>query len=103
MSSQVGTADAIAEEGSPRGALKPGQWPLPGGSQVAEVEAHITGTVWKIECSIGDEIEEGDTVAILESMKMEMPVESEDAGTVTEIRCEEGQAVNEGDTLVVLE
>jgi acetyl-CoA carboxylase biotin carboxyl carrier protein len=70
---------------------------------VTNVEAHITGTVWKIECEVGDEIEEGDTVAIIESMKMEMPVEAEDAGTVTEIRCEEGQAVNEGDTLVVLE
>jgi len=70
---------------------------------VADVEAHITGTVWKIECAVGDTIEEGDTVAILESMKMEMPVEAEDSGTVTEIRCEEGQAVNEGDTLVVLE
>jgi acetyl-CoA carboxylase biotin carboxyl carrier protein len=69
---------------------------------VTDIEAHITGTVWKIECEIGDAIEEGDTVAILESMKMEMPVEAEDAGTVTEIRCEEGQAVNEGDTLVVL-
>ncbi|MEA2323293.1 MAG: acetyl-CoA carboxylase biotin carboxyl carrier protein [Solirubrobacteraceae bacterium] len=67
-----------------------------------EVEAHITGTVWKIECQIGDEIEEGDTVVILESMKMEMPVEAEDTGTVREILCEEGQAVNEGDTLVVL-
>ncbi|HEV2982086.1 MAG TPA: biotin/lipoyl-binding carrier protein [Solirubrobacteraceae bacterium] len=70
---------------------------------VTEIEAHITGTVWKIECSVGDEIQEGDTVAILESMKMEMPVEAEDAGTVAEILCEEGQAVNEGDTLVVLE
>jgi acetyl-CoA carboxylase biotin carboxyl carrier protein len=76
---------------------------LPRRFGVAEVQAHITGTVWKIECSVGDEIEEGDTVAILESMKMEMPVEAEDAGTVVEIRCEEGQAVNEGDTLVVLE
>jgi acetyl-CoA carboxylase biotin carboxyl carrier protein len=70
---------------------------------VADVEAHITGTVWKIECRVGDVIEEGDTVAILESMKMEMPVEAEDAGVVKEILCEEGQAVNEGDTLVVLE
>ena len=66
------------------------------------VEAHITGTVWKIEVAIGDQVEEGDTVVILESMKMEMPVEAEDAGTVTEILCEEGQAVNEGDALVVL-
>jgi acetyl-CoA carboxylase biotin carboxyl carrier protein len=70
---------------------------------VTDIEAHITGTVWKIECAVGDEIEEGDTVAILESMKMEMPVEAEDSGTVAEIRCEEGQAVNEGEVLVVLE
>ncbi len=52
---------------------------------------------------MGDSIEEGDTVVILESMKMEMPVEAEDAGVVAEIRCSEGQAVSEGDTLVVLE
>ncbi len=67
-----------------------------------DVEAHITGTVWKIEVAVGDEVDEGDTVVILESMKMEMPVEAEDAGTVAEILCEEGQAVNEGDALVVL-
>ena len=70
---------------------------------MSTVDAHITGTVWAIEVQVGDEIEEGDTVAILESMKMEMPVEAEDSGTVTEIRCEEGQAVNEGEVLVVLE
>jgi acetyl-CoA carboxylase biotin carboxyl carrier protein len=70
---------------------------------VAEVEAHITGTVWKIECEVGDEIDEGDTVVILESMKMEMPVEAEDPGKVSEIRVEEGQSVSEGDVLVVLE
>jgi acetyl-CoA carboxylase biotin carboxyl carrier protein len=69
---------------------------------VASVEAHITGTVWKIEVEIGDTVQEGDTVVILESMKMEMPVEAEDEGVVREIRCEEGQAVSEGDTLVVL-
>ena len=72
------------------------------GHNVIEIEAHITGTVWKVECAVGDQIDEGDTVAILESMKMEMPVEAEDSGTVSEIRCEEGQAVNEGDTLIVL-
>ena len=70
---------------------------------MADVEAHITGTVWKIECAVGDTIAEGDTVVILESMKMEIPVEAEDDGTVKEIRCEEGQAVSEGDVLVVLE
>ena len=70
---------------------------------MAEVEAHITGTVWKIEVSVGDEVEEGDTVAILESMKMEMPVEAEDEGTVKEILVAEGQAVSEGDVLMTLE
>jgi acetyl-CoA carboxylase biotin carboxyl carrier protein len=68
-----------------------------------DVDAHITGTVWKIECQIGQEVEEGDTLVILESMKMEMPVEAEDEGTVKQILVEEGQAVSEGDTLVVLE
>ncbi len=67
------------------------------------VEAHITGTVWKIEVEVGSTVAEGDTMVILESMKMEMPVETEDAGTVKEILCEEGQAVNEGDVLIVLE
>ena len=68
-----------------------------------DVEAHITGTVWRVEVAVGDSVDEGDTVVILESMKMEMPVEAEDPGVVKEIRCEEGQAVSEGDTLVVLD
>ena len=71
--------------------------------QLPVVEAHITGTVWKIEVNLGDTVQEGDTVVILESMKMEMPVEAEDPGTVKEILCEEGQSVSEGDSLVVLE
>jgi acetyl-CoA carboxylase biotin carboxyl carrier protein len=70
---------------------------------VADIEAHITGTVWKIEVAVGDAVAEGDTVAILESMKMEMPVEAEDEGTVKTIAVSEGQAVSEGDTLIVLE
>ena len=70
---------------------------------MANVEAHITGTVWKVECEVGQEVEEGDTLVILESMKMEMPVEAEDDGTVSEISCEEGQSVSEGETLIVLE
>jgi acetyl-CoA carboxylase biotin carboxyl carrier protein len=68
-----------------------------------DIEAHITGTVWKIEVGVGDDVAEGDTVVILESMKMEMPVEAEDDGKVAEIKCEEGQSVSEGDVLVVLE
>jgi acetyl-CoA carboxylase biotin carboxyl carrier protein len=70
---------------------------------MTDVEAHITGTVWKIEVGVGDEVADGDTVVILESMKMEMPVEVEDDGVIKEIRCEEGQSVQEGDVLVVLE
>lgn len=69
---------------------------------MTDIEAHITGTVWKIECAVGDTIEEGDTVAILESMKMEMPVEADSGGTVREILCVVGDKVNEGDPLIVL-
>ena len=68
-----------------------------------DILAHITGTVWKIEVALGDDVSLDDTVVILESMKMEMPVEAEDSGVVKEIRCEEGQSVSEGDVLVVLE
>jgi acetyl-CoA carboxylase biotin carboxyl carrier protein len=70
---------------------------------VPDVEAHITGTVWRIECQVGDRVEEGDTLVILESMKMEMPVEAETVGVVAEILCAEGQAVSEGDALVLIE
>jgi acetyl-CoA carboxylase biotin carboxyl carrier protein len=70
---------------------------------VIDIEAHITGTVWKIEVAVGDAVTEGDAVVILESMKMEMPVEAEDPGVVREIRCSEGQSVAEGDVLVVLD
>ena len=70
---------------------------------MADIEAHITGNVWKIEVKVGDQVSDGDTVVILESMKMEMPVEAEDDGKVSQITCLEGQSVSEGDTLVVLE
>jgi acetyl-CoA carboxylase biotin carboxyl carrier protein len=98
-------AYSLGVPGGPLHRLDSAQHRSPSDQEAAlsEVAAHITGTVWKIECQVGDAIDEGDTVAILESMKMEMPVEAEDAGTVKEILCEEGQAVNEGDTLVVLE
>ncbi len=69
---------------------------------MADIAAHITGTVWKIEVKVGQSVNSGDVLVILESMKMEMPVEATDAGTVVEIRVKETQAVNEGDVLVVL-
>jgi acetyl-CoA carboxylase biotin carboxyl carrier protein len=67
-----------------------------------DVTAHITGTVWKIQVAVGDHVAEEQPVVILESMKMEMPVESPAAGTVTTIAVKEGQAVEEGDVLVTL-
>jgi len=69
---------------------------------MADVAAHITGTVWKIECKVGQAVNAGDTLVILESMKMEMPIEATEGGTVKEIRCKETQAVNEGDVHVVV-
>jgi acetyl-CoA carboxylase biotin carboxyl carrier protein len=69
---------------------------------MADVTAHITGTVWKIEVKVGQSVKAGETLVILESMKMEMPVEAQEDGTVKHIHCKEAQAVNEGDVLVVL-
>lgn len=68
-----------------------------------EVRAHITGTVWKILVKVGDEVAEEQTVAILESMKMEMPLEAPEGGKVASIAAAEGQAVDEGDLLLTLE
>ena len=70
---------------------------------MADVLAHITGTVWKIEVEVGQRVSEGDTLVILESMKMEMPVEAPVAGTVKEIRVKEAQAVAEGAVVAVVE
>ena len=70
---------------------------------MAEVKAHITGTVWKIEVEVGDDVDEDEEVVILESMKMEMPVESPAAGTVSEIHIEEGDAVDEDDVLITID
>jgi acetyl-CoA carboxylase biotin carboxyl carrier protein len=66
------------------------------------VNAHITGTVWKIQVAVGDTVAEGDTVVILESMKMEMPVETPHAGKVSAVLVKEGDSVEEGAPLVEL-
>ncbi|MEM5385910.1 biotin/lipoyl-binding carrier protein [Paraburkholderia phymatum] len=68
-----------------------------------EMKAEVTGAVWKVLKVQGDAIDEGDTVLIFESMKMEIPLIAEDAGRIVEIRVAEGQPVSEGDTVVVLE
>ena len=67
-----------------------------------DVLAHITGTVWKIEIAAGKEVAEGDTLVILESMKMEMPVEATAAGKVTAVLVKEGDPVEEGAAVVEL-
>jgi acetyl-CoA carboxylase biotin carboxyl carrier protein len=66
------------------------------------VNAHITGTVWKITVQVGESVSEGQTVAILESMKMEMPVESPAAGKVSAIIAKEGQPIEEGAPILEL-
>ena len=68
-----------------------------------QVSAHITGTVWKIEVKVGDSVVPEQTLVILESMKMEMPVEATEGGRVARIAVAEGQAVEEGDLLLELE
>jgi acetyl-CoA carboxylase biotin carboxyl carrier protein len=70
---------------------------------MTEIAAHIAGTIWKIEVSVGDPVSDGDTVVVLESMKMEMPVEAEQDGIVSKVACEEGQFVQEGDLLLVID
>ncbi len=66
------------------------------------VTAHITGTVARIERPLGAAVAVGDAVVVIESMKMELPVEARSAGTVTEVRCTVGQSVEEGDLLAVI-
>ncbi len=68
-----------------------------------QVEAQITGNVWKIEKAVGDEVRAEEVLLILESMKMEIPVEAPRAGRIREIRVREGDSVEEGAVLVVLD
>lgn len=68
-----------------------------------DIKAHITGVVFQVVAHPGETVGAGDPVIVLESMKMEIPVESPRAGTVKSIPVEEGQTVQEGDTVAVLE
>jgi acetyl-CoA carboxylase biotin carboxyl carrier protein len=69
---------------------------------MSSVAAHITGTVSRVEKQRGEAVKPGDVLVVLESMKMEMPVEALEAGVVVEVRVAEGQSVAEGDVLMVL-
>ncbi len=68
-----------------------------------EVLSPITGNVWKIVKLVGDEVEEYETIMIMESMKMEIPVESPQNGKIKEFRVKEGDSVIEEDIVVILE
>ena len=70
---------------------------------MSKVTAPVTGTVWKIQVKVGDSMAEGQPLVILESMKMEMPVEAPGSGKVSQIHVTESQPVEEGDVLVSLE
>ena len=68
---------------------------------MVEVRSEMAGNVWKIVAKVGDTVEEGDTIMILESMKMEIPIEAEEDGVIREICVQEGQAIDD-DTLVAI-
>ena len=68
-----------------------------------EVLAEMVANVWKVVVAQGDEIGEGDTICILESMKMEIPVEATVAGTISELKVTEGGVVQEGDVIAVID
>ncbi|GGM81808.1 biotinylated protein TB7.3 [Dactylosporangium sucinum] len=67
-----------------------------------EVRAEMVANVWKITTQVGAEVNEGDTLVILESMKMEIPVVAESEGTVSQISVHEGDVVQEGDLIAVI-
>ncbi|MGP4014817.1 biotin/lipoyl-binding carrier protein [Saccharopolyspora sp. 5N708] len=69
---------------------------------MSEIVADITANVWKVVVSPGESVQPGDTVAILESMKMEIPVVADESGTVSEIKVTEGGTVDEGEVIAVL-
>jgi acetyl-CoA carboxylase biotin carboxyl carrier protein len=68
-----------------------------------EVRSEITGTVWQIKASVGDRVEAGDTLMVIESMKMEIPVVTEDPGVVQEILVKEKDAIAEGRVVAILD
>ncbi len=68
-----------------------------------EIGSPVTGTVWKIERSVGDKVNDGDVIMILESMKMEIPLEASSAGVIVELTVEPGVSVDEDQILCVIE
>jgi biotin carboxyl carrier protein len=69
---------------------------------MAEVRAEMVANVWKVVATAGDQVADGDTLVILESMKMEIPVLAEGAGTLTTMHVAEGDVVQEGDLIATI-
>lgn len=67
------------------------------------IEAVVTGKVWKIQAQVGTQVQADDVVMILESMKMEIPIVAPAAGTLSAILVNEGDSVEEGQTIATLE
>jgi acetyl-CoA carboxylase biotin carboxyl carrier protein len=76
---------------------------LPGRSSMTEVKAELVGNLWKIVTEVGQQVEEDDTLMILESMKMEIPITTPVSGTIREILVKEGEVVQEGQTVAIVE
>jgi acetyl-CoA carboxylase biotin carboxyl carrier protein len=70
---------------------------------VSEVRAEMVANVWKVVAAEGDTVADGDTLVILESMKMEIPVLAETSGTLARLAVAEGDVVQEGDLIAVIE
>ena len=68
-----------------------------------ELRAEVTGSIWKIETTIGQKLDQEHTVLIIESMKMEIPLVAEDGGTLVEICVSEGDSVSEGQVLAIVD
>ena len=69
---------------------------------MAEVRAEMVANVWKVVAAEGDQVEDGDTLVILESMKMEIPVLAEEAGTLAKLHVAEGDVIQEGDLIATI-
>lgn len=68
-----------------------------------DIKSEITGTVWQLKAQVGDKVESGDTLLVIESMKMEIPVITEDGGVVQEILVKEKDPVAEGQLVAVID
>jgi acetyl-CoA carboxylase biotin carboxyl carrier protein len=70
---------------------------------VAEVRAEMVANVWKVVAAEGEQVSDGTTLVILESMKMEIPVLAEEPGTITKLAVAEGDVVQEGDLIAIID